>query len=84
MNFEELFLEGKTFIEKELPSGKAFEVKDCFPPKIWNEEPVRDRRLFGKYFAYQIRLGRIPSVVQTADNPNARHNMYLKVNNYEK
>lgn len=59
-------------------SGDCFELKGLFEKIIWETLSSAERRSFGKYFANQVREGKIPDVVEAAQQKD-RHNRYQKI-----
>lgn len=59
-------------------SGESFELKGLFDAITWGNLSPGERRSLGRYFANQVREGRIPNVVEAAQQGD-RHNRYQKV-----
>ena len=71
-------LSAKKSINDKVKKGKPFEVKDLFEGYIWTELSKGERIMFGKYFANEVREGRVDNI-QPYQKGKDNHRKYIKI-----
>lgn len=64
-------------INSQISLGVKFEVKQLFAGHKWESLSANDRRVFGRYFASEVKEGRVPNV-EICEPAKNRHNQYEK------
>ncbi len=65
-------------IANDVQIGSKFEIKALFPEYEWGQLTKGDRISFGKFFANEVREGKIPYIRAVEKNKN-NHSQYIKI-----
>ncbi len=60
-----------------LPRGTVFEVKELYKDIYWKRLSKGERISFGRYFANEVREGRIPDI-NALERGKDNHSRYVK------
>lgn len=78
MDYNELLKKASQSVEQNIQLSQQFRLKDLFNGAEWERIPASERRLFGKYFANEVRDGRVENVVFSAKRKDGQ-SIYEKV-----
>ena len=77
MDYQEWMARALRRIENDVAEGSVFEVKDLFEGHQWKTLPRGNRVGFGRYFANDVKEGRVPGVVRL-ERGKDNHSRYTK------
>lgn len=79
MDYEKWMQKARESIQTELSHDRVFELKSLFKECEWETLEKGERISFGKYFANEVREGRIDGVKRVERGKN-NHTQYIKIN----
>lgn len=78
MDFQEWTIKAVENITDKVIAGQQFELKKLFHGCEWETLSRGERINFGKYFANEVREGRIPHV-KAVERGKDNHSKYIKI-----
>ncbi len=78
MDYEKWMQKARGMIQTTLPTNRAFELKSLFMECEWEALKKGERISFGKYFANEVREGRVDGIKPVERGKN-NHSRYIKV-----
>lgn len=77
MDYRRWMAKALNSIESNVAEGNPFEVKDLFEGHRWKALELGNRIGFGRYFANEVKEGRVPGVIGL-ERGKDNHSRYIK------
>ena len=77
MDYRRCMAKAQNSIESNVAEGNPFDVKDLFEGHRWKALELGNRIGFGRYFANEVKEGRVPGVIGL-ERGKDNHSRYIK------